>query len=242
MLHVSPAVEVYHKRDGGDHHQHHGRYGIEQEADVDHEPVGECEPGDIEYLKLLAHTVDDKRRVAAEEISQRHDIAQGHHGAHAEDAEDAGKLARHLHTADSEDEEHQERNRQNQYRKCNVHVLESHLFHGGDIGIAHLPVDVDDNRDRDSRLGGGDGDGEQSENHALHRTREKISVEHHEIEVRGVEDKFQGYEHGDHIFTGDEPVDAGGKHYDARHKIPEYVQVHVKLSFAGNDNAADYTR
>ena len=35
VAHIAHAVEMYHERNCGDDHEHHGRYRIEQEAQLD---------------------------------------------------------------------------------------------------------------------------------------------------------------------------------------------------------------
>ena len=59
--------------------------------------------------------------------------------------------------------------------------------------------DIDDDSHCNCCLGGGDANGEQREEEALELVGEEQTVEHGEIDVNCVEDKFHRDEHGDQV-------------------------------------------
>ena len=60
---------MHHEGDSGNDHQHHGRNGVEQEAEFNNEVLGEREPGLVEnnVLEAFAGSID-KFGSTAEEI------------------------------------------------------------------------------------------------------------------------------------------------------------------------------
>ncbi len=101
---------MYHERDGGNYHKHHGRDGVEQEAQLDYEILSKREPGLVEYYMLEAVAVfSDECGVTAEEVGESHSIGQNQGGSHAERAEGAGKRMTHLVAEESQQKEHRQR-------------------------------------------------------------------------------------------------------------------------------------
>ena len=122
VAHIAHRVEVHHEGDGGDDHQHHGRDGVEQEAELDDELLGELEPGLVEdhVLETFAGGVD-KFGSTAEEICERGVVRQHQDCAHAEGAERSGEFMAHLHAAQAEEDEHKQRDGKYQNRNCDIH-------------------------------------------------------------------------------------------------------------------------
>ena len=50
--------------------------------------------------------------------------------------------------------------------------------------------------------------------------REEEAVEHYEVDVDSVEHQLKRDQHRNHVFAGDEPVDARREHYQRRNEIP----------------------
>ena len=75
MLHISPAVEVNHKRNCGDDNEHHGTDRIQKETYVHDHAFCKRKPRHIKKLNLLADTIGYKFRISAEEIRERHSIS-----------------------------------------------------------------------------------------------------------------------------------------------------------------------
>ena len=115
VAHVAKAVQMHHKRDSGDNHQHHRRDGIEQKSETDYKLIGELEPCLVEnkVLQTLAGSIDEFGS-AAEEIYVCGIIGKQQDCSHAEATEHARKFVAHLHAQQTEQKEHEQRDAQNQ--------------------------------------------------------------------------------------------------------------------------------
>lgn len=91
-------------------------------------------------------------------------------------------------------------------------------------------VNVDDDRDSDGGLCCSNSDGEEREEEAFEHRVVGYSgieqpVEHSEIDVHGIEDKFGGDEHRNQVTTRDKSEDADEKEQSAEYEKPLYWYV-----------------
>ena len=230
-----------HKRDGGDYHKHQRRDGVEQETEVDGKVIGKLQPSEVEYGVLNSFAVlGNELRV--EIIGERRVIRQHQTCAHAEATEPACELVAHLASCDAQKKEHEQGQAENQCGNCNIHMaLKFHFVNSLNIDRFDRAENVDDNCNGERSLGRGDGDGEEREEHAFHLAGEEVAVEEHEVDVNGVEHQLERDKHGDHVFTGDESVDAAAEHDQRGDEPIDKSDIHIRSMFTGDNDTADYT-
>ena len=91
-------------------------------------------------------------------------------------------------------------------------------------------VNIDDDSDSHRRLRGSDADGEEGEEEAFELPREKQAVEHREVDVNSIEDKFDGDEHRDQVATCHEAEDPDKKQQSAENE-EKFYWYHITCPF-----------
>ncbi len=219
-----------HEGDSRYNHEHHSRDRVEEESELDYQIGGELEPGHVEDCKLEAFAgIRDKIGTSREKVSESRVIRQAQYSAHAEDAKYARKLMGHLNPDNSQEEEHEQGDGQNQQRYCNVHgCLKFHFSEVGDIYILCRTEDIDDNGYGHCSLGSSYGYQEEGKEHTLELAGEKKTVEHHEIDIDGIEHKLKRYEHGNHVLTCYESIHTTTEHHQCGHEVPNDSNIHIE--------------
>ena len=85
-MHITEAIEVHHKRHGGDDNEHHCRNRVEKHTKFNYKIIGKLKPSEIKHLQLLANTIDNLPLSGSEEISKGNGICDNGGNAHRQSA------------------------------------------------------------------------------------------------------------------------------------------------------------
>ena len=112
-LHVAQRVDVDHQRHRGDHHEHHHRDRVEQNAQVDVQRTADGQPHGVPGDLRRKHA----RGIApGREVFESRPIAQQRHDGQHGRAHGARRRGTHLHARKPQHEETRQRKQQNQNR------------------------------------------------------------------------------------------------------------------------------
>ena len=112
-LHVAQRVDVDHERHRGDHHEHHHRDRVEQNAQVDVQRTADGQPHGVPGDQRRKHA----RGIApGREVFESRPIAQQRHDGQHGRAHGARRRGTHFHARKPQHEETRQRKQQNQNR------------------------------------------------------------------------------------------------------------------------------